>query len=777
MSALKMLSDNRVGGYLVVWGSPSQKDLQKEYFTPQSELGLDWYTQRPVLYHHGLDGTMKATVIGTIDTLKADQTGVWAEAQLLMHNQYVEQILQLIKNGVLGWSSGSLPHLVEVASDGQIKRWPVVEGSLTPTPAEPRRTSVSTIKSAYAALGLDSTRLEGQDATAENVSVENAPSLKELCAKAEIVIINTDDGAAEDEETSEALEPIENTTPGGVTVDIQAIIASVLQAITATGVQLTPDQQTAITQAVTAACGQDATMSAIAAAPVPVEQFPAVAKSVGVLVAAEVVKITAVQKAQQNAVAEAAKTAMVGAMAGQGGTSKLPGFQATPEQEKPALKANITAMNDRKFDHLSASDITLAAQVAYSNNIELSDGFVLAMAYKTAQQVERGDKAATTWAMKAAFPFTKAADIFAADHSAIKTGMKANEIMGTTQSGFGSQYANTYYSGTVWQVVRQESLVYDKMISLGMDEKEVPQGSVSETIPLEGADMTWYVGGPATDELANSAQLTPGYSSSKYATSNKAVTLARLSARTYLTRELTEDSIVDIIPETNRKLQVSGKEQIEYVLLNGDTATGATTNINTIDGTPGTAPTKPAYLLLDGLLKLPLVTDTAATYAAASTLGDGTFLNLRPLMDADHVSGRNSVDPNKFFYIIDNRTYFAMLAILSIKNQNVFKAATLESGEVSKIWGSSVIPSVQMAIANTAGKVATGTPANNVAGRVLAVRPDQWAARWKSQIEIFTSFDPDSYAYKVSAHMRWGLQYRANGASAVAVNVSITIPA
>ena len=42
----------RVGGYLVVWGTPRQRDLQGEYFTPETDLGLDWYDQRPVLYHH-----------------------------------------------------------------------------------------------------------------------------------------------------------------------------------------------------------------------------------------------------------------------------------------------------------------------------------------------------------------------------------------------------------------------------------------------------------------------------------------------------------------------------------------------------------------------------------------------------------------------------------------------------------------------------------------------------------------------------------------------------
>ena len=55
--ALKALDENgRIGGYLVVWGSPAQRDLQGEYFTPETELGLDWYDRRPALYHHGQDG-------------------------------------------------------------------------------------------------------------------------------------------------------------------------------------------------------------------------------------------------------------------------------------------------------------------------------------------------------------------------------------------------------------------------------------------------------------------------------------------------------------------------------------------------------------------------------------------------------------------------------------------------------------------------------------------------------------------------------------------------
>ena len=160
-TAVKMIDPEagRIGGYLVVWGDTTQRDLQGEYFTSETDVGLDWYDQRPVLYHHGLDGNLKAAVIGVMDTLRQDEVGLWAEAQLDMHKRYVQAVQRLVDKGVLSWSSGSLPHLVDVADDGHIKRWPIVEGSLTPSPAEPRHTDVHALKSAYKSLGLDMTRL------------------------------------------------------------------------------------------------------------------------------------------------------------------------------------------------------------------------------------------------------------------------------------------------------------------------------------------------------------------------------------------------------------------------------------------------------------------------------------------------------------------------------------------------------------------------------------------------------------------------------------------
>ena len=181
-------TEGRVGGYLVVWGDSVQRDLQGEYFTPETELGLDWYSRRPVLYHHGLDGDLKAAVIGVIDTLRPDEVGLWAEAQLDMRQRYVQAVRRLIDRGILGWSSGSLPHLVEVATDGRIKRWPIVEGSLTPAPAEPRRTDVHTLKSAYTALGLDVGKL---NIIGETDTIYRVPTKESVICRDDIYVVRT----------------------------------------------------------------------------------------------------------------------------------------------------------------------------------------------------------------------------------------------------------------------------------------------------------------------------------------------------------------------------------------------------------------------------------------------------------------------------------------------------------------------------------------------------------------------------------------------------------
>ena len=119
------------------YGPSAGKDLTGEYFDKDTDFCPDWFKVRPLLYHHGLDPVIKTAPIGQITEWALKDEGLWVKGQLDKSNRYWEQIKALIKAGKLYFSSGGLSHLVEKEPNGHIKKWPWVEQSLTPTPANP----------------------------------------------------------------------------------------------------------------------------------------------------------------------------------------------------------------------------------------------------------------------------------------------------------------------------------------------------------------------------------------------------------------------------------------------------------------------------------------------------------------------------------------------------------------------------------------------------------------------------------------------------------------
>lgn len=153
-SEVKALGDGRVGGYLVRFSTADDPDISinRDFFTPETDFGE--LKQADVYYQHGLDPVIGQRVIGKGD-LKTDDVGVWIEAQLSMRDEYERAIYELAKSGKLGWSSGTLPHLVKrepVGNANRVVKWPIgLDASMTPTPAEPRN-GVVPLKSLYAQM-------------------------------------------------------------------------------------------------------------------------------------------------------------------------------------------------------------------------------------------------------------------------------------------------------------------------------------------------------------------------------------------------------------------------------------------------------------------------------------------------------------------------------------------------------------------------------------------------------------------------------------------------
>lgn len=150
--ALKAMDDSgKVGGYLVRFSDGSKKDLSGEYFTAETYLGSHDGDGVDTMFHHGqplpIKSNLTKAAIAELEGLrdhvfapvktKRDTIGIFAETVLNMADEYEKAVFGLVKAGKLGWSSGAVGHLVKKAESGQIKRWPIGEASITPTPCEP----------------------------------------------------------------------------------------------------------------------------------------------------------------------------------------------------------------------------------------------------------------------------------------------------------------------------------------------------------------------------------------------------------------------------------------------------------------------------------------------------------------------------------------------------------------------------------------------------------------------------------------------------------------
>jgi hypothetical protein len=147
--SLKALDDaGRVGGHLVLFGSPEEPDAttERDYFTAETDFWAEFPFKSVVLYHHGLDATLGPRKLGDAE-LKTDAAGVWMEAQLKLRDDYERKVYRAVVAGKMGLSSGSVSHLVrrERQENGthKITSWPLFEASITPTPGEPRTRAVA----------------------------------------------------------------------------------------------------------------------------------------------------------------------------------------------------------------------------------------------------------------------------------------------------------------------------------------------------------------------------------------------------------------------------------------------------------------------------------------------------------------------------------------------------------------------------------------------------------------------------------------------------------
>jgi hypothetical protein len=184
--AVKAMGGGKVGGYLVLFSTAEDPDLQGDYFTKATELFVDSGESRPILYRHGVHPVIKSRKLGKAK-LTIDEVGVFVEGELELRDKYEKAIYALAEKGKLGWSSGSMAHLVSKTATGksfEITSWPIGEASLTPAPVE-GRTRAMPLKD----IVIDADELDfdsvvkslDQEYYDEHFSIDGIPSIKSFC--------------------------------------------------------------------------------------------------------------------------------------------------------------------------------------------------------------------------------------------------------------------------------------------------------------------------------------------------------------------------------------------------------------------------------------------------------------------------------------------------------------------------------------------------------------------------------------------------------------------
>ena len=697
------------------YGPKGGKDAHGEYFSPRTNFHSEAITLPPVAYYHGFtpDGRPQGSpeFIGRTVKRWVDDRGVWYRVILDKASAWAQRVWDAAKAGLAVASSGSMPHLVRTSADGHIDHWLVSELSLWD--GAPGREQAN----GYA-VALPAVKALYQAAGLHLPSVGTR--------KADEITIVLDDRFPTMEDRRSGVER-RHTDRRSATVgndeqtdEIKAAVADAYEA-GRKSMQAEPPTSAAIKSAVNAEIAR-------------IEQERAAKLREEQAREAEIERRVNAVKAELEEQIVASRRLPYGTIGGQ-----------APHVAKFAAL--------RPYDNLDAADMAFvaglldAAKQDGNSRYGISEAALKALAVKLAEDTTR---------------------VGAVGQAAMKAlGIKANEVMTSTMVGFGDEWIGQAYSTALWEAIRLETFVLDMLKPV-----EIPQGMESITLPTEGADMTFYSVGQATDTDASGwpASTIP---SSKTATGQRVLRASKLAGRLVWEGDLDEDSVIPFAQQIRTQTTTAAAEYLEHVVVDGDTATAAAANINN-GGAADVPGAKVAYTAFDGLRKLALVTN-AANSRAGAVLADSDFLETVKLMGQ---GGRNAVDKKKTTFLIDPMTNYKMLTLGAVKTRDVNSAATIENGDLTMIYGYKVKISGQQArlgggLTNASGKVDQVAPANNTKGSILALRADQWAAGYKRKLKLETTRIARADAYEITAIMRFGLLNRDLEASALTFNLTV----
>lgn len=698
-----------VRGYVFIWGSSEHRDSYDTWFDKSRPPSYSFdgdLRGYPICYEHGQDAVYGKAPVGVITRTYLDDTGLAFEGKLDRSHPQFERTVSELQRRELATSSSSAAHVATFRDDGSFENWLMTELSFTSSPAEHAIPAVEVVRS-DAEVIQDGLRADVPD-TAQTQPQGNEASNMDINAL------------------------LQQLAASGM--DAQTLVQALIQA------GYLPEE-------IAAACGQgqqQPMMDSANAAPVePPRSENYVNQIMEVL---NTMRSEAEQKAQDEVIV-AMRAELDALKAEQIAARNAPPVETEVRHAPTASGVDVSVSEPVKYWGRSFQDLAFGQMVLRNKGIQVSDEYKRVMAARAADLVKHEDGVFSDPAVRSSIPFSA---------------LRANEVSISTASGAGDEWVSIAWSSDLWEKARNNRII-DQIISKGMRVEEVPQGAESVYVLTEGADPTVYTIAQNAD--ATSGRPTPNVAMTRPGTGRVLLTPGELGMAVAFSDVYEEDSIIRVSSQYQTQMQMKAEETIEQLFINGDTATGATTNINLIDGTPGTGTSTPYYIASDGALKYALVTGSSTSSAGSSLTENDYRLALKLFGSA--VRSRKP----QLAFIIDPDTHNTSLDIAAIKTDDVKSSnATITAGVVTKLYGVDVFESGFMPLANSAGKVPA---AGGTLGRILGVYAPFWAMGWKRRITVETDRDILSGVNIIVAKMRLGFAARGSDAAIARYNLTI----
>lgn len=258
-------------------------------------------------------------------------------------------------------------------------------------------------------------------------------------------------------------------------------------------------------------------------------------------------------------------------------------------------------------------------------------------------------------------------------------------------------------------------------------------------LPTQTADVTFRYA--SSENTAVTA--------ANFTTDKATLTARKVQAEVNFSGEVTEDSIVPVVPAIRADLVRRGAQTIDDLIVHGDTETGGTGNVNSDNGAPAAGT---FYLALNGLRKFAVVTNSGQTSNVAGALASSSFNTIRALL------GKYGARPSDLAVVTGTSTYLSMLTIAEVITPDKYGPnATVLTGELARYFGIPVLLSEAIAGASW-DKVEADGKSNTTAGSLgwlVLFNRNHWTAGFRRdfQIESFRDIQKDQNILVASFRM------------------------